>query len=91
MLPPAPSILTAQSSATVSAETSRATSRSVEVRLKRIKLGLNSRSSSIEAAEDSGDPDWDETEDVREVEQDDDPEYDPESGRDKGKKPIVNV
>ena len=90
MLPPS-SQVPSQSSATVSAETSRATSRSVEITLVRVWSGFHlCRSSSVEGGEDSGDPDWEEgEEDVKEELADDDPEYDPDR-RERGKKPLVN-
>ena len=79
-----PSLSQPPSSATVSLDTSRATSRSVEVRLVRLKSDSEHyRSSSIEDRdqEQAGtDPDWEdnEEEDVKEDLGDDDPEYDPE-------------
>ena len=84
---------------TVSMESSRATSRSVEVRLVKLKSDDGHyRSSSVceeteadtverdtteDGDRDSADPDWDEEEETREG--DDDPEYDPEA-TDKAKK-----
>ena len=83
-----------------SMDTSRATSRSVEVRLVKLRSdSQHSRSSSIDEVVEEGqeaelpednntDPDWeenDEEEDIKEDVGDDDPEYDPEK-RDKNKK-----
>ena len=84
-----------------SMESSRATSRSVEVRLVKLRSdSQHSRSSSIDEVAEEGqevehpednntDPDWEENdeeeEDVKEDVGDDDPEYDPEK-RDKTKK-----
>ena len=83
-----------QSSATVSLDTSRATSRSVEVRLVKLRSDIQHyRSSSLEETQevegDSADPDWEdnEEEDPKDEVGDDDPEYDPEK-REKGKKNI---
>ena len=87
------------SSATVSLDTSRATSRSVEVRLVKLRQDiLHYRSSSVEPntqeAEGDGDsadadPDWEENEeeDGKDEVGDDDPEYDPEK-RERGKKTV---
>ena len=90
-----PSLSQPPSSATVSLDTSRATSRSVEVRLVKLRQDiLHYRSSSVEhntqeADGDSADPDWEENEeeDGKDEVGDDDPEYDPEK-RDKGKKTV---
>ena len=83
-----------QSSATVSLDTSRATSRSVEVRLVKLRSDIQHyRSSSVEEAQeeagDSADPDWEdnEEEDAKDEVGDDDPEYDPEK-RERGKKSV---
>ena len=83
-----------QSSATVSLDTSRATSRSVEVRLVKLRQDIHHyRSSSVEHTQeadgDSADPDWEdnEEEDGKDEVGDDDPEYDPEK-RERGKKNI---
>ena len=92
--PSQPSLSQPPSSATVSLDTSRATSRSVEVRLVKLRSDIHHyRSSSVEETQeaegDSADPDWEdnEEEDVKDEVGDDDPEYDPEK-RDKGKKNI---
>lgn len=82
------------SSATVSLDTSRATSRSVEVRLVKLRQDIHHyRSSSVEHTQeadgDSADPDWEENEeeDPKDEVGDDDPEYDPEK-RERGKKTV---
>ena len=92
---PEPASLSQQpplSSATVSLDTSRATSRSVEVRLVKLRQDIHHyRSSSVEHTQeadgDSADPDWEdnEEEDGKDEVGDDDPEYDPEK-RERGKK-----
>ena len=89
-----PSLAQPPSSATVSLDTSRATSRSVEVRLVKLRQDIHHyRSSSVEHTQeadgDSADPDWEdnEEEDGKDEVGDDDPEYDPEK-RDKGKKTV---
>ena len=92
---PEPASLSQQpplSSATVSLDTSRATSRSVEVRLVKLRQDIHHyRSSSVEHTQeadgDSADPDWEENEeeDGKDEVGDDDPEYDPEK-RERGKK-----
>ena len=77
-----------------SMESSRATSRSVEVRLVKLRSDIQHyRSSSVEEAQeeagDSADPDWEdnEEEDAKDEVGDDDPEYDPEK-RERGKKSV---
>ena len=89
-----PSLSQPPSSATVSLDTSRATSRSVEVRLVKLRSDIQHyRSSSVEEAQeeagDSADPDWEdnEEEDTKDEVGDDDPEYDPEK-RERGKKSV---
>ena len=89
-----PSLSQPPSSATVSLDTSRATSRSVEVRLVKLRQDIHHyRSSSVEHTQeadgDSADPDWEENEeeDGKDEVGDDDPEYDPEK-RERGKKNI---
>ena len=92
--PSQPSLSQPPSSATVSLDTSRATSRSVEVRLVKLRSDIQHyRSSSVEEAQeeagDSADPDWEdnEEEDAKDEVGDDDPEYDPEK-RERGKKSV---
>ena len=92
--PDQPSLSQPPSSATVSLDTSRATSRSVEVRLVKLRSDIQHyRSSSVEEAQeeagDSADPDWEdnEEEDAKDEVGDDDPEYDPEK-RERGKKSV---
>ena len=90
-----PSLSQPASSATVSLDTSRATSRSVEVRLVKLRQDITHyRASSVEDKQeapegDSADPDWEENEeeDGKDEVGDDDPEYDPEK-RERGKKNI---
>ena len=90
-----PSLSQPPSSATVSLDTSRATSRSVEVRLVKLRQDITHyRASSLEDKQeaqegDSADPDWEENEeeDGKDEVGDDDPEYDPEK-RERGKKNI---
>ena len=89
---PSLSLPPSSSSAPLSLQTSRATSRSVEVRLVKLRSDIHHyRSSSVEETQeaegDSADPDWEENEeeDAKDEVADDDPEYDPEK-RDKGKK-----
>ena len=85
MLPPSLCLLPTQSSATVSAETSRASSRlDFWPPLEFVQFVSISwlRASSVEErpGEDSADPDWDEeVDDAGKERGDDDPEYDPEA------------
>ena len=90
-----PSLSQPPSSATVSLDTSRATSRSVEVRLVKLRQDIHHyRSSSVEHTQeadgDSADPDWEENEeeDGKDEVGDDDPEYDPEKRERGGKKTV---
>ena len=81
MLPPSVCLLAAQSSATVSAATSRASSRS-NTGCHPGLIIFPPRTSSVEEApgEDSADPDWDEeADDGKDEAGDDDPEYDPDA------------